>query len=410
MVRNRPPLVPVLVLAASLAVSGCQGDAEPSTGPELSPALATASGQVLSFRQISAGFFHTCGVTTDDRAYCWGYNVSGQLGDGTITDRARPTAVAGGHQFAAVFVGALYSCGVTTDDRAYCWGENGTGQLGDGTTTQRHVPVAVAGGRHFSSVRGGNFHTCALTPFNVAFCWGLNSNGQLGDGTSTNHPAPVRVVAGGLLFRGLATAGYHTCGVSTAFRAYCWGRNEDGQLGDGTTIQKRKPVAVLGNHSFRAVIVGAAKGGAWQSISCGLTTDSRAWCWGDNTLGQVGDGTTMTRRTTPVAVSGGLQFVQLASGGVHTCGAAPNNAVYCWGSNANAQLGDGTLTGRATPGIVSGGLPFRGVTAGTFNTCGVTTTDRAYCWGSDRNGEIGDGTVTDNPAAHWTPTAVVGPS
>lgn len=408
MVRNSSPFVAVLVAAAALAAAGCQGDGEPPTGPELSPALATAS--ALSFRQISAGYFHSCGVTTDNRAYCWGQNISGQLGDGSTTDRLRPVAVAGGHSFAEVSAGAYYTCGITTDDRAYCWGDNGTGQLGDGTKTKRTRPVLVAGGRRFGQVRAGYFHTCAITLFNVAFCWGHNSNGQVGDGTLSERLTPTRVLANGLLFRRVSTAGFHTCGVATDFRAYCWGRNEDGQLGDGTTIQKKQPVAVLGGHGFRTVLVGATHGGSWQSVSCGLATDSRAWCWGDNTAGQIGDGTKVTR-TKPVAVSGGLLFVQVSPGGIHTCGATTDNRAYCWGSNGNAQLGDGSLADHSTPGQVVGGLPFRGVAAGGLHSCGVTTANLAYCWGSNAYGEIGDGTVNGNPfTPHSKPTAVVGPS
>jgi alpha-tubulin suppressor-like RCC1 family protein len=409
--RRTRQLAPILALAL-VAALGCREDAESPTGPGPASVLDLTSTQVLSFRQISAGTLHTCGVTTDDRAYCWGYNVSGQLGDGTTADHPRPVAVAGGLRFVQVSAGAFYTCGVTTDSRAYCWGENVAGQLGNGTTAPHSTPVAVAGGRHFRQVRAGYFHTCAVNPFDLVFCWGYNSDGQLGDGTRTERLTPVRVHDGGLTFRQVFTAGLHTCGATRDNHAYCWGRNDDGQLGDGTTIRRLRPVAVVGGLNFRQAVVGAGRGNglAWNAVSCGLTTDDRAYCWGDNRSGPLGDGTT-TSRSRPVAVHGDLQFSIVGTGGVHTCGVTTGNLAYCWGSNGNAQLGDGTLTDRLTPVAVAGGLRFLGVTAGTFHTCGRTTDDRAYCWGRNDHGQLGNGTIDGNPhPVHWTPEPVVGPS
>ena len=146
-------LAPVLAPALLVAALGCREDAESPTAPEPGPALKTTQAQTLPFRQVSAG---TCGVTPDHRAYCWGDNFLGQLGDGTTTDRLTPVAVAGGLRFREVSTGFVHTCGVTPDDRAYCWGLNASGQLGDGTTTNRLTPVAVAGGLRFRQVTAGN--------------------------------------------------------------------------------------------------------------------------------------------------------------------------------------------------------------------------------------------------------------
>jgi alpha-tubulin suppressor-like RCC1 family protein len=403
----------LLLSGLFLFAAGCGPETESPTAPGAEPQLA-ASSAALSFRQISGGLFHTCGVATDDRAYCWGQNVYGQLGDGTTTSRARPTPVAGGLRFILVSAGAVYSCGITTQNRAYCWGQNTTGQLGDGTTTDRLRPVAVAGGKRFSQVRSGYFHTCAVDPFNAAFCWGHNSNGQLGDNTKTTRLTPVRV-RGGLAFRRVFTAGFHSCGATLDNRGYCWGRNEDGQLGDGTTIQKLKPALVAGNHNFIQIFVGAAHGGGWSSNSCGLTADQRAYCWGDNRGGQIGDGTAGQSliRTTPVAVLGGLQFSGLSTSGVATCGVTTGNRAYCWGSDGNFQVGDGNSTQEqyTTPNAVTGGLQFRAITTGTFHTCAITTANAAYCWGNNFEGQLGIGTFDSGGGftAKSSPLAVVGP-
>jgi alpha-tubulin suppressor-like RCC1 family protein len=406
--RAFPPLkvLPVLVLTAL----GCGQERQSPTEPETTPALAAAAAAPLGFRQISAGWFHTCGVASDNRAYCWGQNVVGQLGDGTTTQRARPTLVATSLRFVMVSAGSAHTCGITTDNRAFCWGDNQWGQLGDGTITRRLTPMAVAGGRHFSQVHSGSVHTCAVNLVDAAFCWGLNTSGWLGNNTTTASRIPVNVRAGGVTFRNVFATGVHTCGAATNFVGYCWGRNEDGQLGDGTTIRKLKPTQVLGGHSFRQVTAGAVHGGSWNSVSCGLTTDDRAYCWGDNRFGALGDGTT-DHRSQPVAVSGGFLFEAISIGGVHTCGVTPGHAIYCWGSNGNWQLGNGTNTDQHTPNHIASQLPFRAVTTGAFHTCGITTTNRAYCWGINFDGQLGIGTVDSGAGfhPHSTPEPVVGP-
>jgi alpha-tubulin suppressor-like RCC1 family protein len=212
---------------------------------------------------VFASGSHTCGATTDNLAYCWGANNFGQLGDGTRTDGKKPVAVAGGLSFRQVMAGSgfvefltpeapdvAFTCGVITDNRAYCWGDNG-GHLGNGTTDRDALtPVAVSGGHRFSVVDPGGLHTCGVALNAVAFCWGDNSQGQLGDGSFGNRAQPIRV-AGGLRFNNVSTSliGTTTCGVTTDNRAYCWGNNSSGQLGDGNGgfgIKSPRPVAVVG--------------------------------------------------------------------------------------------------------------------------------------------------------------------
>jgi alpha-tubulin suppressor-like RCC1 family protein len=186
-------------------------------------------------------------VTTGNKAYCWGYGALGQIGDGKTFQRRWPRAVAGQLSFRQVFAGGAHSCGVTHDDRAYCWGNNFDGRIGDGTNTDRLKPVAVAGGLRFSGLNAGTVHTCAVSTADRAYCWGNNTAGQLGDGTTTHRSVPVPV-SGGLRIDGVSpgsgSENTHTCGVTTANRAYCWGSNLLGQLGDGTRTDRPTPVAV----------------------------------------------------------------------------------------------------------------------------------------------------------------------
>src|SRR5437867_1818795 len=200
-------------LSGTLTVAATQGIAtfsnlridRPGSGYTLAASAGGLSGATsvpfavtLTFTAVSAGFIHTCGLTTAGAAYCWGTNAYGQLGDGTTTTRLTPPVVAGGGGIAAR-VGArlAHTCGLTAAGAAYCWGPGGTGQLGDGTTTTRLSPVLVAGGVSFAAVDAGQIHTCGLTAAGAAHCWGDNTAGQLGDGTTTTRLSPV-LVAGGV--------------------------------------------------------------------------------------------------------------------------------------------------------------------------------------------------------------------
>jgi alpha-tubulin suppressor-like RCC1 family protein len=163
-----------------MSLAGCREDTESPTGLGIEPALATAAA-ALAFAGISSGWMHSCGLTTDHRAYCWGRNGNGQLGDGTTTDHPIPVAVGGGLRFRQLSAGFLSTCGITTDFKAYCWGNNQVSTVGDGTTTERHAPSAVAGGLKFSQVEVNFNHACGLSyPSNKAYCWGQNDDGQLG--------------------------------------------------------------------------------------------------------------------------------------------------------------------------------------------------------------------------------------
>ncbi len=344
---------------------------------------------VLTLASVTAGDLHSCAVTTNGAAYCWGHNEYGQLGDGSLPSRAIPTAVAGGLTFAALATWEFHSCAVTTAGAAYCWGGNGSGKLGDGSIASSTVPVAVTGGLTFSAVATGWDHTCGLTVSGAAYCWGRNDDGELGNGSTTPSLVPV-AVSGGLTFSAVRTWGIHTCGLTTNGAAYCWGSNFAGQLGDGSTTSSSVPVAVSGGFTFTAISAG-------RFHTCGLTASGVAYCWGDNGFGQLGDGTT-TMRPTPVAVSGGLTFVALAGGGYHTCGLTASGAAYCWGRNSENELGDGGsgINRRPSPTGVAGGLSFTAISAGGLHTCAFATTGTVYCWGYNAFGELGNGTGTDS--------------
>ena len=372
---------------------------------------------------LAAGGDHTCGLTPKGEAYCWGANTSGELGDGTSTNRATPVAVTGGRTFKQLVAGSMHTCGLTSAGDAYCWGYNAYGQVGNGTAgggdgqgngshaADQPSPVRVTGSKTFSTLVANGYNTCGLTSSGVAYCWGNNYFGQIGDGTggngftddSGNRSAPT-LVGGGLTFASLATGFTHTCGRTASGKAYCWGDNVFGQLGDGTSGNSRvSPVAVSSNLSFASLV-------ANYKNTCGLTASGHAYCWGQNNFGQIGDGTGglgysdhSADQLVPVAVTGGQTFTSIEAGMTYACGVTPASLGYCWGNNWSGQLGDGTVTSHVAPVAVAGRKPFTTLVAGWNHTCGLTIDGIAYCWGYNDYGQLGDGTTGVD---RFVPTAV----
>jgi alpha-tubulin suppressor-like RCC1 family protein len=290
----------------------------------------------LTFNTVSAGGRHSCGIMPAGAAYCWGRNAEGQLGDGTVTSRVTPVPVAGGLAFASVSAGVAHTCGVTTSGALFCWGRNLTGQLGDGTTTSRSAPVVVdVAGASVASVSAGSAHTCAVTMAGAAYCWGRNLDGALGvgDGSPDQRTVPT-AAAGGHAFATIAAGRAHTCGVTTSQVAYCWGQNDDGELGDGTDTARFTPAAVSGGGAFVSVsaVGGSESGPGSDDYSCGLMADGTAWCWGSNASGQLGTGGGADTNV-PAPLTGGHVFDTVRAGSDHACGLSAAGVAYCWGAD-----------------------------------------------------------------------------
>jgi len=297
----------------------------------------------LNFTSLSARASHTCGITRNADAYCWGWNIYGQLGNGAVSAFSPPAPVAGGLKFAEISAGYAHTCGLTTQGAAYCWGSStaagDSGRLGDGTAEQRLVPTPVAGGLTFQTIAAGYFTTCALTTNGTAYCWGQGYglvprqvNGKLkfaslsagryvcgllasaaayclGD-TTLAGPVPFLQ---GVNWARLDMGDTHTCAVSTFGDGYCGGCNYDGELGNGAVsgapdecLVNGVPIPVASSLSgvatgkkFKMVQPGGNSPG--EMFSCGATMDLLAYCWGANSQGQLGDGTTI-QRSTPIAV------------------------------------------------------------------------------------------------------------
>ena len=328
--------------------------------------------EVFEAVALTGGSAQTCGIDQDARAWCWGWNDRGQLGDGTTDDSLVPVRADGegwvtlstgyeqtcgvrtdstawcwgagspeperlpGTGWESVVVRQLHSCGVRDDGGIWCWGENDYGQLGDGTTRDRRRPHRMPGD-DWTQVAVGWKHTCGTKADTTLWCWGNNDFGQLGDGTSTGRAVPTQVPGQG--WTDLSTRAGHTCGVRDDGSAWCWGRNESGQLGDGTTARRLSPVEVPGD-GWDELHTGGAS-------TCGLRRDKTIWCWGGNEYGQLGDGE-VTARTVPTRLPG-TAWRALALGHSHACATKAEDTVWCWGRNHEGQLGTGATLNRRAP-------------------------------------------------------------
>jgi alpha-tubulin suppressor-like RCC1 family protein len=312
-------------------------------------------GSKSDWTTVAPALNHSCGTRADGTAWCWGFNFAGQLGDGTTTQRLSPVQVRSGSDWSTVTTGSDHSCGLRTDGTAWCWGGGDLGKLGNG----RHgrglysaTPVAVRGRHTFLSIDAGNEHTCAVSTEHTLWCWGSNISGQLGIGSKgrkDSRDTPVEV-GDDDSWSGVSGGAEFTCATQSDGSAWCWGLNHDGQLGDGTRTTRTLPVQVAGRADWVDVTAGGGH-------SCGLRADGSAWCWGDNTDGAVGDGTTM-RRLEPVPVGDATDWTSVPAGGYlyggHTCGLRGAGVAWCWGDNSNGQLGDGSTRDRHSPVRVEG--------------------------------------------------------
>jgi alpha-tubulin suppressor-like RCC1 family protein len=269
------------------------------------------------------------------------------LGDGRKTDSSTPVVVSGLSDAVAISAGSSHSCALLANQTAKCWGDNSKGQLGDGTGTDSPTPVAVSFLSGAVRLSAGYLSTCAVFSDGSAKCWGDNEFGQLGDGTTDNHTTPTLAVEGLAGARSISTGYHHACAFLVRGGARCWGNNTDGELGNGTTTGALTPVAVSNVNTAIAISAGE------QSHGCVVLANETARCWGSNAFGELGNGTT-TGSPKPVAVSRSEGSVAVSAGAHHSCALAENGIVRCWGNNATGQLGTGDTTTALRPVLVVG--------------------------------------------------------
>ena len=350
---------------------------------------------------ITVGRYHACALTTGGGVKCWGYNGDGELGNNSTTDSHVPVDVTGlTSGIVSIAAGEVHTCAVTKSGGVKCWGYNVNGQLGDNSTANRQTPVDVVGfgsglgAVRVSAVATGPLHTCALTAPGGVKCWGANTDGQLGDNSTTPHLIPGDVLGLGSGMAAVTAGTSHSCALTTGGAAKCWGANFEGQIGDNTITQRLTPVDVSG------LLLGVTAITAGARHTCALTAGGNVRCWGEGFYGQVGDGTSTERRTSAGVsglASGGV--TQLALGESHTCALNSAGGVKCWGYNGEGELGNNSIAQSLTPvdpvGLSSG---VTAISASKFHSCAVTTGGTLKCWGANTSGSLGDGTQVEKHA------------
>ena len=380
---------------------------------------ALAQTPLTGIAKISAGSFHTCALTSVGGVKCWGYNNTGQLGNGTQIDAQSPVDVTGLRSgVIAIAAGGSHTCALTSGGGVKCWGLNQNGQLGDnGPQLPRLVPGDVPGlTSGVTAIAAGLLTTCALTTGGAAKCWGANGVGQLGDGTTTQALVPVDVFGLASGVSAIATYNGHSCALTTVGGIKCWGQNNSGQLGTGFPPNSSLvPVDVISAQSMPA-LTGASAIAVNFASSCALKSGG-VLCWGDNSVGQLGNDLILFSSNTPVNVLSGPSSTPLvgvsaiAAGRSHACALTSVGGLKCWGFNTSGQVGNGNNSRViSTPEDVIAGPslpPLSGVSAvsaGEVHTCALMNNGGVKCWGANFNGQLGDNSTA---SYRFTPVDVL---
>ena len=376
-----------VLLAAALVLGGASGT-QIVEAQQLTPAPTLVAG----------GYWHTCMVTATGGVKCWGDNSYGQLGDGTTISHSAPAAVIGlGGTVSSIAATFHQTCALSSTGAVKCWGLNDSGQLGLANQQSSSLPVQViASGA--TQVALGNLHGCALMQTGEVKCWGNNSYGQLGNGQSANSLTPVPVYGLSQVI-GITAGDAHTCAWTRSGQASCWGTNYYGNLGNGASGgYSSTPVSVQG---LTGTVIAMTAG---NGFTCALNESQSVQCWGDNLLGQLGNGSYTQSSALPVTVTNLTGVSSLAAGGGFACALLGNGGMQCWGFNDWGGLGNGGTGNTHQPGEVQGltsGVALMGV--GEGHTYAKTTGGVLKCWGLNDHGQVGDGTSLNR----YTPVDVV---
>jgi alpha-tubulin suppressor-like RCC1 family protein len=337
-------------------------------------------------KSLALGLFHTCAIKADRTVACWGSQPTGQLGDGTATQRLTPVSVTGLTDVVSLTAGTSFNCALRRGGDVKCWGNNAFGMLGDGSMrNERREPVSVAGLTDAVAIAAGSGHVCALKANRTVVCWGSNRKGQLGYGGEDDRLTPVAVVGSSDVVA-IAAGGESSCALRQGGSVVCWGDNGSSQLGDGTKIDRRTPVAVNALSDASMLATNGVQ-------TCALRVDHTVACWGSDGI---------VERPAPAAIAGLSDIASIATG-THTCVLRRDGSVACWGVSINGSLGNGTQAGSAVPVPVQGIGTARSIGA-SVHSCAILADGAAACWGSNRSGQLGDGTIVDR----LTPTLVSG--
>jgi alpha-tubulin suppressor-like RCC1 family protein len=391
---------------------GQLGNGTTTIAPTTTPQSVTGLPADKKVVAVAAGHFHNVTLLDDGTVQTWGNNFFGQLGNNTTTGSSIPVTVTGldGKTVAMVAAGRWHSLASQTSTQTtttWAWGNNGAGQLGNDSTTNSSTPVTVADldDQDVMALAAGDAHSMALLADGTVRTWGQNGSGQLGNGTTIDSRTPVAVTAlAGTKVVAIAADGSHSMALLHDGTVLAWGNNGFGQLGIGNLDSSSTPVAVTALPDDRKVVAIAA--GAGHNMA--LLDDGTVRAWGDNDYGQLGNGNTEDS-TVPVTVTGLPTDVVAIAAGIHSMALHEDGTIRTWGFNRDGQLGDGTAINSSVPVTVSG-LPankeVEAVAAGHVHSVALLDDGTLWTWGANTEGQLGNGTTTIAPTT--TPQSVTG--
>lgn len=344
-----------------------------------------------SFTSISNTYLRNCAIGDNGKAYCWGAGYGGETGTGQVGFFTKPTAVVMPSKvasFTSISVGRFNTCALDNKGKAYCWGGNVRGELGNGTNLPSNVPepVLIRGGISLTSISNSFFDVCALDDEGNAYCWGAGETGLIGNGENTDANIPKAVVMPpGVKFTSIAMNFSHNCAIGNNGKVYCWGAGAAGQIGNGENTGVNIPTAVImpeGVTNFTFLLNNDSNGN-----TCAIGNDGNVYCWG-NQYGNI-------PRLLPKP-SGMNKFVVLSGGTGFKCALDNDGKAACWGYGSNGALGNGKNADSAipTPVVMPAGVTFTSISFSndiTHGICAIGSNSRGYCWGSNGWGVIGDG-------------------
>ena len=355
---------------------------------------------------IAAGTYNGCAILENQSMVCWGDNEYGQLGDGTTTGSAVPiyVNVAANETPVEVTVGQVTACALMESGNIYCWGSGYYGKMGNGepwnddyvNTEMRQVLLPEGQGGQTVSISGG--HICTILNNGDVYCWGRGNQGQLGYGGTSNRNIPAKVnLPGQRSAIAISTGTFMTCAITNDGMGYCWGENDEGQLGNGTTNSRQMtPVEVLFPSGYTPVSISAG-----DDFACALMDNRKVMCWGENNDGRLGQGPLATDdETTPVWVS--MENSETAHfldiGTKSACMILDSEETKCWGTNEEGQIGQGDtdVDYYSTPTEVNGSHDFVALSINSDTICAITSNAEGYCWGDNEAGQTGRGSIDTN--------------
>ena len=383
-------------------------------------AAFAASDDAIAATPITSGWkavSNSCAIRYDSNVYCWGMGAFGRHGNAenqmyTNSNVPTPVSTAGvlaGKTIKSIASGEYATCAIASDDNAYCWGANFNGSSGNGTNDPAGIPTTVfkAGvlsGKTIKQIATNDRTVCAIASDNLGYCWGRNTSSQLGNGTTTDSNQPVAINTAGALsgktLTSIAVGSDSTCAIASDGYGYCWGDGGSGTIGNGTGVGSITPAAI----DRTGVLAGKTLKKISSAIShvCVIASDDNAYCWGYGNNGNLGDGNSIS--SAPVAVTNtgvlaGKTIKSISAGYQTTCAVASDNNAYCWGSNANGELGNGSNLTSSVPVAVnkSGvllGKTIKSISVGKESVCAIASDNNAYCWGKNSVGDLGNGNNT----------------